>query len=81
MQRILSEQPLSLAQATRLFPGRPAISTLHRWATRGVKGNRLEVVNCGTRKFTSEAAVLRFLERCNASQVHDADHELVADGL
>lgn len=40
---------------------RPNISTLHRWALRGCRGVRLETQAVGHVRYTSEAAVLRFL--------------------
>jgi hypothetical protein len=40
---------------------RPNISTLHRWALRGCRGVRLETQAVGHVRYTSEAAILRFL--------------------
>jgi hypothetical protein len=47
--------------AERTGGRRPNISTLHRWATRGVRGVRLETVAVGHVRYTSIEAVRRFL--------------------
>ena len=39
---------------------RPNVSTLHRWASRGCRGVRLETVCVGHARFTSLEAVQRF---------------------
>lgn len=55
--------PLSAAAAwiaSRTGGKRPNISTLHRWASRGCRGIRLETVFVGHARFTSLEAVLRF---------------------
>lgn len=48
--------------ANRTGGRRPNISTLHRWATRGVRGVVLETVAVGHVRYTSIEAVRRFLE-------------------
>jgi hypothetical protein len=47
--------------ADRTGGRRPNISTLHRWATRGVRGVKLETVAVGHVRYTSIEAVRRFL--------------------
>jgi DNA helicase HerA-like ATPase len=47
--------------AERTGGRRPNISTLHRWATRGVRGVTLETVAVGHVRYTSIEAVRRFL--------------------
>lgn len=47
--------------ADRTGGRRPNISTLHRWATRGVRGVVLETVAVGHVRYTSIEAVQRFL--------------------
>lgn len=51
-------------------PGGQPLSpqTLHMWAVRGVRGVRLEVVSVGGVRATSEAALLRFMERLSPGQ-------------
>jgi hypothetical protein len=59
------EQLRLLTKAADDVPGRPHISTMIRWALRGVKGTRLETVMVGGRRFTSIEAIQRFLTRLN----------------
>lgn len=63
------EELLTLAQATkcRLWPcrrrgKRPHVATLHRWASAGCSGVRLETVSVGATRCTSHEAIVRFLE-------------------
>lgn len=62
----LDREPLiTLSQAAAWIGSRtgrrPNISTLHRWALRGCRGVRLETQAVGHVRYTSEAAILRFL--------------------
>ena len=43
---------LTLSQAAKTLPGRPHVSTLWRWATRGVRDRKLQTVLRGGRRFT-----------------------------
>jgi uncharacterized protein DUF1580 len=58
------ERLLTLAEATKLIPGRfgkkLSIKTIHRWALHGVRGVQLETVKMGGRKMTSVGAIQRF---------------------
>ena len=63
----LTEKLVSLPGATRLLPGRPHISTLWRWATRGVRSVRLETTLIGGRRYTSHEALERFIDRTTGS--------------
>jgi hypothetical protein len=54
-----------LGEACHTIPGKPHVSTLIRWAMRGVRGIRLETVIVGGRRFTSVQAIERFLARLN----------------
>lgn len=65
------ERRLSLKEAalliTKQFPDRRGgralnLSTVHRWASRGLKGIRLEIVQVGGTRFTTAEAVHRFFE-------------------
>lgn len=40
--------------------GRLHLSTLYRWVQRGLRGLRLETIQCGGTRCTTEAALLRF---------------------
>lgn len=57
---IVDEEILSLAQATKMLPGRPHLSSIFRWMSRGVRGVRLESVLVGGRRYTSREALERF---------------------
>lgn len=59
----LSETLKSPAEATRHAPGRPHVSTIWRWMTRGVRGIRLESLVCAGRRYTSLEAIERFIAR------------------
>jgi hypothetical protein len=45
---------------------KPAVSTFFRWAAKGVRGVRLEVVQVGGTKCTSVSALQRFFDRLTA---------------
>ena len=64
------EQLLTLAEAAKRVPGRTPGKPIHtatvaRWATRGVRGNRLETLRIGGRLFTSVEALARFVQGMN----------------
>ena len=65
MINIETEDLRLLTKASADVPGRPHISTLIRWALRGVKGVKLETAFVGGRRFTSVEAIHRFLNRLN----------------
>ena len=44
---------------------RLAVETVHRWATNGIRGVKLETVCAGDTRCTTEAGLLRFFERLN----------------
>jgi hypothetical protein len=56
------EKLVSFADAAKLLPGRPHISTWQRWRLRGVRGIRLETVLIGGRRYTSREALARFFD-------------------
>lgn len=41
-------------------------STVHRWRLRGARGNKLETVLIGGRRYTSQEAMLRFFDTTTA---------------
>ncbi len=55
---------LSLAQASRLLPGRPHPSTLWRWRKKGVRGIKLKTVQIGGRVWVTRSAIADFAVRC-----------------
>jgi len=62
-----SERLLTLREAAQRLPGSPAISTLHRWRQRGIHGIQLETCLIGGKRFTSEAALQRFVDSVTAA--------------
>lgn len=58
---------ISLAQATQLVPGSVHLSTIWRWAIRGVRGQKLRTRLIGGRRFTTASDIREFLERLNQS--------------
>lgn len=65
---ILSEDVLTLREAVNEFPRnrRPHISTLWRWARRGVRGAKLETCKVGAVTVTSKQALNRFERQLNS---------------
>lgn len=60
-----SEQLVPLAEVPSLLPpsrsGRPVhLSAVYRWAMKGLKGIRLETLQCAGRRVTSREALSRF---------------------
>lgn len=64
---------VTLTQAVDFVPGRPNISTLWRWATKGVRGIRLATVIIGGRRMVTPRALEDFLQRLNADQPADEE--------
>jgi hypothetical protein len=65
------ETIVSLADAPAHLPDRrggkrPHVSCMYRWAQRGLRGVRLETLQCGGTKVTSLEALQRFFERLGA---------------
>ncbi len=68
---------LAIAAKWKIWPRRRGgkrvhYATLHRWAMRGCRGVKLETVRVGGTLCTSEAAVVRFMERCSAGSTANA---------
>lgn len=51
-----------MAKASHLLPGRPHISTLHRWRLRGVRGVRLQTCLVGGRRYTTSEWLAEFIK-------------------
>ncbi len=67
---------LNLNEAAQKIPGRPHLSTLHRWAEKGVRGIRLRTVRVGHRRFTTQDDIDQFLAKLNES----TDQQLAREG-
>ena len=97
MVSILDESILTMAEAAKRLPGRPHLSTLWRWRTRGIGGVCLETALYGGRRVTSIEALERFFEKTTAAAdgnpaptrthrqrtaaVNRAERELDRDGI
>ena len=73
---IKDEEVLTLKDAAAILPRRrrgrkPHISTIYRWATRGLKGLRLETLQIGGTLCTSVEALQRFFEQLTRSTPQD----------
>lgn len=64
---LLSERPLTFSQAANTAPGRPCVTTVWRWAMKGVRGVTLESFVRGGRRFTTTEALQRFIQRTTAA--------------
>lgn len=69
---ITNEEVVTLSQATEYVPARGRankvhVSTIYRWALRGIGGVRLETVMVGGTRCTSVEALLRFFDRLTAA--------------
>ncbi len=92
-----TERHLTLSQAAAALPGRPHLSTLHRWRLRGVRGIRLETCLIGGRRFTTDQWLRDFIEatsqtntvdvltsqpsRTRQAAIRSAESELARDGI
>lgn len=56
---------ITLSQAAQELPGQPHLVTLHRWATRGIKGVKLGTIRVGGRRLTTKEDIDLFLSRLN----------------
>lgn len=75
---VFSENVISFSEASKVLPKKPGtkglnVSTLHRWALRGLRskdGNRvlLETIKVGGTTCTSKEALQRFFERLSGDE-------------
>jgi hypothetical protein len=70
--KLLTEQKLSLTELARREG--VSICTTWRWASRGVRGIRLETFNIGGRRWTTDEAFARFVAGTTAAAGGDANH-------
>jgi hypothetical protein len=64
---LLAEHRLSLTELSK--QQRIAVSTIWRWAIRGIRGHRLECFSLGGRRYTTHEAFARFVARTNGEKV------------
>lgn len=62
---LASEKLVPISAAGQKFPHPVGRTALERWMRHGVRGVRLESIQIGNRRFTSEEAIQRFICRTN----------------
>jgi|GEM_PF-5624026 len=60
-----AERLLTLAQLSHLLPQRPHPSTIYRWITRGIRGNRLNSYKIGNQRVVTLADAEAFFAACS----------------
>lgn len=65
--RYPDDDHLTLPEAAATLPGRPHLSTLHRWRLRGVRGVRLRTCLVGGRRYTTRRWLREFSEATTAA--------------
>ena len=63
----MSNDLLTFKRACQELPGRPHVSTIHRWRLSGVRGIRLQTVLVGGRRFVSRDALETFIAATTAA--------------
>lgn len=69
---LCSEEVVTLSAATRHLPARragkrPHVATMYRWASRGLRGQKLETIRIGGTLCTSLQALQRFFDKLSGS--------------
>lgn len=72
---------LTLAQAARLLPTRPAPSTLWRWAKRGIRGIHLGYRRLGGKIVVTEEAIRCFMDQLTKQDDEAATQTRPREGL
>lgn len=67
-----------MAKASHLLPGRPHISTLHRWRLRGVRGVRLQTCLVGGRRYTTSQWLAEFIEASSLAMTPDTPAQMTS---
>lgn len=66
MTKLFTDELMTLRQAAELLPGRPHVSTIWRWAMRGLAGGRrLRTTLVGGQRFTSRGDLEDFIRELN----------------
>ena len=69
-------EALDLRTAASRIPGRPHLSTVWRWTLKGSRGVKLESFVRGGRRFTTSAAIHRFIQATTSASRADVPREL-----
>jgi len=62
-----SEKYMSIHEAAKGLPGRPHISSVHRWSLKGVNGVKLKTVMIGHRRYVTQEAIDEFIKQLNTT--------------
>lgn len=65
MTKLINERVVPLSEARNLFPRPVSQATVELWVRQGVRGVTLESFFCGRKRYTSEEAIQRFIEKQN----------------
>lgn len=72
-------QLLTFREAAKLLPGRPHVSTIHRWRLRGIRGVKLQTVRVGGRRYVSAGSLARFIAETTRAADASAESPVDAD--
>lgn len=80
------EHLLTLTEAAKLLPRRragrkPHVSTLYRWASRGLRGVVLETIQIGGTTCTTEEALQRFFDELRITHAPITNQQAVVDRI
>jgi len=64
---VFSQPVITLTEAAKRLPGRPHVSTLHRWRKRGVGGVKLKTQKLGGRRVVAVSDLEEFIEAVTAA--------------
>ena len=53
---------ISINEVAKRLPGKVAISTIHRWAMKGVNGVKLKSVRVGHRRYVTQEGIDEFIK-------------------
>ena len=82
MIKLNTESPIPIRQVSLALPGKPHLSTLYRWIRSGCGGVYLETLLVGGRRFTTQEALQRFVNKLtNLSIANYREPELSDEDL
>ena len=71
----LSQSLITLRHAAKLLPGRPHVSTLHRWCSVGVRGVRLESCLVGGVRYVTRESLQQFVDVLSKKPGHSSGED------
>jgi len=69
---LTTETVFPVSEAPQHIPGRPSKASCWRWVLQGVGGIKLESILIGGKRFTSHAAIQRFVDQRTAASNGDS---------